>query len=289
MPGKNEIKVAGGGYKNEWIDLFSTMLRPTKHSWKIDYAYAYSVDLKDNMIMADVGIVELAKHKQFFDKRLLALPSSLKVAKIIPLCLGKAKLDLAKKDITGVGWGLIYEEAPNTNKPKPRNPIYSSCMTSQASPHQWRFQNCDMRRMRNRQTGLYECDRNNDPPDYTPGQAKRCQDFFQNTMHGYIDHLSGKSLKDTLEEVDMYEYSDDIEKSKKNEIIVIQRYVRNYCYNPNLLKKHGWCYLIDFPKDLSNPRKEAWGICSPACDPEIIKVSFDIRIEFHVIFFISDN
>ena len=276
MPGRNEIKVAGGGYKNEWIDLFSPMLPPTKYSWKIDSAYAYSVDLKDNVIMADIGIIEL-KIKVFFEKRLLALPSSLKAAKIIPLCLGKAQLDLANRDITGVGWGLIYEEAPNTNKPKPRNPIYSSCMTSQASPRQWRFQNCDMRRMRNSKTGLYECDRNNDPPDYSPEQGQRCQDFYQNAMDGYFsgnDGFDGKALKDKLEESDIYRYNDDIIENDR----VIQRNVEDLCYNPNLLKKHGWCYLIDFPKDPSNPGKKAWGICSLACNPEILKVSFEIGI-----------
>ena len=59
-------------------------------------------------------------------------------------------------------------------------------MNSQASPHQWRFQNCDMRRMRNDKTGIYECNQNNDPPDYTPGQGKRCQDFFRIGRGRYI-------------------------------------------------------------------------------------------------------
>ena len=277
VPDKNEIKVAGGGYENEWIDLF--MFDDVyEYTWNIDTAYAYSVDSDTNNInVADIGIIglKLNKPKVFFEKKLLAIPSSLKAAKIIPLCLGSAQLDLENRAITGVGWGWIYEEAPNINKPKLRDPIYSSCMTSQASPYQWRFQNCDMRRMRNPTTGLYECDRVNEPPDYTPGQRQRCQNFFQRAMDGYLDVLDGKPLNDILEDVDVYRYNDDIEEDDRV----------TECLNPNLLKKHGWCYLKDFPKETSNPGKEAWGICSPGCDPEILKVSLEIKIESRVIYF----
>ena len=273
VPGKNEIKVAGGGYENKWIDLF-IMPDEYEYSWDIDEAYAYSVDLDtNNVIAADIGIVglKLNSPEVFFQKSLLAVPSSLRTARIIPLCLGMAELDLANKKITGVGWGLIYDEAPYINKPKPRDPIYSSCMTSQASPHQWRFQNCDMRKMKNPTTGLYKCDQINDPPDYTPGKAQRCLEIFQKISNN--DVFDGRPLKDIMEEVDLYKYKEDITQDATE------------CYNPNLLKKHGWCYLKAFPEDPSNPGREAYGICSPSCDPEILKVSLEMKIKLHVIYF----
>ena len=45
------------------------------------------------------------------------------------------------------------------------------------------------------------------------------------------------------------------------------------CVNPDIITKFGWCYLKDFPeRHENNDWKEAWGICSPSCDPEVIQV-----------------
>jgi hypothetical protein len=37
-----------------------------------------------------------------------------------------------------------------------------------------------------------------------------------------------------------------------------------YCYNPNIYTKKGWCELADDPSK--------WGVCSPMCDPDFLKV-----------------
>ena len=37
-----------------------------------------------------------------------------------------------------------------------------------------------------------------------------------------------------------------------------------YCYNPSIYSKKGWCELADDPSK--------WGVCSPMCDPDFMKV-----------------
>ena len=48
----------------------------------------------------------------------------------------------------------MYDEQPKTT---PRNPVFSSCMTNQASPDMWRFQNCDLDRLPKSNQGEIEC------------------------------------------------------------------------------------------------------------------------------------
>ena len=146
-----------------------------------------------------------------------------------------------------------------------------------------------MRRMRNPKTGELECDTKNDPPDYSPGQGQRCDDLFQNILDGVMydkdqNHYQKPNLPTHLEEkmktVDKIIYVEDLSEEARGG----EKLVKEECYNPDLLKKYGWCYLIDFPKGRSNSgsspssKQEAWGVCSPSCDPEIIKVSFTYEI-----------
>ena len=185
-------------------------------------------------------------------------------AKIIPICLGTLNLDKKIKDktlIRQLGWGIKYEESPlKEDTAEQRDPIYSSCMTSQAGPEQWRFQNCDMKRMK--KMGIngkdtWKCDKINPPPDYqrVKGRTKRCRDYFD-VANNIEDKLNdNKPLSETwLKDIDFILVED------KNGI-------PEKCYNEKILLTQGWCYLKDYKeKDLRQSKGlPAWGTCSSSC------------------------
>ena len=91
------------------------------------------------------------------------------------------KLGLKGTSNKMVGWGEKYEEA--SEDPTRRNPILSSCMTSEASPIKWRFQNCDMAfqyKYSSDGQKRWECEKTNPPPGYeNKKHQKRCNGYFK--------------------------------------------------------------------------------------------------------------
>ena len=252
----NDIVVMGGSSRlRDMLDDPNYQYR-----WTIDSAYIMSADIHEH----DIGIAELTD-SVFFDKNTLNNPSGLRNARIVPICLGALGTEIRNKRVEGVGWGIMYQEAPVSI---PRNPIFSSCMTSEASPHQWKFQNCDMRRMRRPQgKHKWECDKINPPPSYKNGQTLICADLFKVTENTNDKENPGYTHRRKINDVQKI-YTVQTNDNKN----VME------CVNPNLLSRFGWCYLKDFPErheEQNYQGVEAWGICSPSCDPEII----DVRIQ----------
>ena len=187
-------------------------------------------------------------------------------ANIVPVCLAAVSTPLGDKKFKLLGWGVRYEETPRyAGRFTKRNPILSSCMTNQAGPLQWRFQNCDMKRLkRPGKNGKYvwKCDTVNPPPDYksSKGRSKRCREYF-NVANNIKDKLnSNKPLAETwLKDIDfIYVYDKNGDKEQ--------------CYNQKLLTTRGWCYLKDYKekgKKKSSGKKQlevhAWGFCSSSC------------------------
>ena len=150
-PGRNDIVVAGGS------KLIKTMDKPSwRYRWNIDHAYV----IHDDSQVHDIGMAITSDPKNlFFDPEKLLLMDNVENAKIVPLCLGAESLDIRNKEVLGLGWGIQYNEYPDIGST--RNPILSSCMTSEASLDKWKFQNCDMRRMKKNKRG--QCNKK-DPP-----------------------------------------------------------------------------------------------------------------------------
>ena len=72
-------------------------------------------------------------------------------------------------------------------------------------------------------------------------------------------------------------YWKDAEKQDPSEIKTAHRIIvgGKYCYNPSIYGKKGWCELADKPSK--------WGVCSPMCDSEIMKVrNVHVQLEITV-------
>ena len=266
----NEITVYGGSYKESEMKSANY-----KYTWIMDFAY-----IMGDFESYDVGVAGVdPNNRKFFDTEKLF--KDLKKSKIVPLCLGKESLDITNKAVKGAGWGVEYEEIP---KIKPRKPIFSSCMTSQASPDMWRFQNCDLDRLSvSPGSKNLECYKKRSPPDYKKGQSQKCEKIFndaQNILDGHwiipykIGQSPSKTIKDKLSKVDKIYLSSTLDPNERFDDLKDPE----VCYNPDLLSNNGWCYLKDFPEKWEAQsagkswNREAWGICSPACDSNMNQV-----------------
>ena len=242
-----------------------------KLNWNIDFAY-----IKDKRfrLAHDIGILELGRQRTdlFFDHATLMNDVELQNAKIVPICLGASNLHTkidSNTEIRQLGWGNAYEESPlEEDTGGIRDPEYSSCMTTQASPDTWRFQNCDMKK--SAISGV--CKKNQNPPEYDIDKVRRCKEYFDKAYKVNDPHHPGKTLSETrLKDMDFI-YVVNIENGKAE---------KEKCFNPTLLSNFGWCFLSDF-KEKHDTRYakhkqlkggEAWGICSPSCNEEYTEVN----------------
>ena len=224
--------------------------------------------MNDNNEKHDIGVAKLESTaiRKFFDPNSLRNQYGLERANIVPICLPTVKLnrkvDMSKTVIIGAGWGKLYDEAPTATDRTNRDPIYSSCSTSQTSPYPWRFQSCDMQRMKQPGKNYLQCEKIKPPPSYSDGQRKRCNNYFRSVGRAKNALEPTKSLAETrLDDTDII-YIKTSETQKET------------CFNPKKLSKHGWCYLKDFPKKHKTNwnGKEAWGTCSSSCNSELMLV-----------------
>ena len=240
--------------------------------WNIDKAYIKDYDIEKH----DIGILELdIKYKKFFDPDMLLYFHNVFGrfinAEIIPICLGALNLKMklsSKTEIKQLGWGIIYEEVPKAENQFVRDPIYSSCMTSQASPPTWRFQNCNMDHLK---SNGWSCEKVRPPPDYKNDEERICKEYFTlaKKVKDVFDIEKIKTLEETrLKNVDL------IWVNRKDYITGML--TQEKCYNPALLSTFGWCYLADYEelhKQTNWPGPHAWGICSPSCNDGYMQVS----------------
>ena len=258
QPGKNTIVVAGGDDSAKYLDVDDL----THLKWDINAAYI----MDDNMLKYDVGIVELKESEEFFNPARLRINTDLVNSRFVPICLGTSKLsekvDMINTEIKGVGWGIQYEEKPSaSDSGGKRDPIYSSCMTNEVSPYSWRFQNCDMKRMKTlvSNKNIWTCEKLKPPPEYKKDQQKECQDYFKDFKQ---TNMYGKGPTIRLSD----EVLDDIDV-----INIDSRPIPKTCYNPDKLSQNGWCYLKDYPGKTKG-KGPAWGTCSSSCDSKLMEV-----------------
>ena len=219
----------------------STMLNDKHYQWDATEAYILpgsNINIKDWNVDIGMAIISnlLALDKRFFNHLSLEEPDELKKAKRVPVCLAAIKYNIAKKTTLGTGWGTVYEQVP-TNKP-----LYSTCMSSEKGPEEWRFQNCKIR-------GSRGCNKKKAPPNYDMDKCKR--------------YFKAAKLYILFAGVDIMH----IQKKNKNGLPFLDT-----CYQPKHFKKHGWCYL-ERPDKTIPGKPTPWGICSPSCSTKASKVS----------------
>ena len=263
--GENDITVFGGSNSRNFLTTSEDVLK-----WEIDVAQAMDGFLADvRRYNYDIAMLKINDKKMhgtphltpFFDPVGLKDKSKLNTAKIIPVCLAAVNTDTKSKKFRAVGWGTIYEEISSSLIL--RNPIMSSCMTSEAGPRFWKFRNCDMESMKKgipiiRQ--YWECEKNSPPPGYSNERAERCMKYWSDAGMSW-DHLKNRPLIERLNEQDkMYIHN-------QNDDLV------EVCYNPELLSVNGWCKVKQVGKKEPIP---AWGMCSPSCNSTILKVGISL-------------
>ena len=282
-PSLNQIRPLGAGaIENQIVAYggndYSKMIRSGyRYKWNIMEAYYMDDSSLTKWPSYDVGIAiipnTLPIEERFFNKKLHRNRMLVEQAHIIPVCLIDRGFDFTEKTLTGIGWGINYEEKPISDDPNARNPIYSTCMTNEDSPIGSRFQNCDMKEIKKRS---WECEKKEQPPNYN---KDKCQKLFEKA-----------ATQDTLTKLD----SEAPSTSKRRKIDYSKSfnppgaqghlpevlgnanvmYVKDpngkiveTCYQETLLKDIGWCFI----PSSSQPQK--WGFCSRSCSELLMKAS----------------
>ena len=158
-PGYNEIKIYGG--LMNFDDLQSDNNR--KNTFTISFAYIMDGALDNDGDSDewngkdDIGV--LITENPMFNKKQLEETNPTDRPPILPICLAAKNSDLNNEKIMGVGWGLIYDESPESDSTE--DPYYSSCMTNEAGPDEWIFNHCDMQFIKNNN---WSCEKRNIQP-----------------------------------------------------------------------------------------------------------------------------
>ena len=254
----NEIYVYGG---DRSINAMSK--NPDDFLWPIDKGHVMdetSIDSKKTSFDEyDIGILKIPDtFRTFFEDKVLKDKAKLNIAQIVPVCLAALDTDTKSKKFKMAGWGQDYDEIPRReSSTEHRDPIISSCMTSEASPRLRKYRNCNMELLKKSgPDGEYwDCEKRDLPPSYK-GKYERCKDYFTLASDGN-DPVTKKKLKERLDRVQKMYIVDDK-----------WRYI-DICYNPTLFSKYGWCNITH----TKGADQYAWGMCSPSCRTEILKVN----------------
>ena len=226
-------------------------MKQPKYQWKAERAYIMESSLYDSLDKEDIGIVQIPDARPFFNRKKLKDENLLGQANIIPVCLAALNYDIKSKKLIGIGWGYQYDEKPGLINGI-RHSSYSSCMTSEAGPKNWRFQNCDMDEI---QKNGWDCEKNSLPPSYKEGDREKCQKYFREAeLHkDAIKTIGGNKIRN----IDII-YSINVKKG-----------TQRTCFNPAHLQGRGWCKLAK----QEDPNEVSWGICSSSCKTKYLKVS----------------
>ena len=224
----------------------------------------------------DIGII-ISETKPFFDKVSLKDEMSLGNAYVIPVCLPAINTNINDKVLRMAGWGLRYQETPDRRSDD--EPVISSCMTNQASPEGWKFQNCDIGRFKygSGKISFYKCHKKSLPPEFYASDERLCKEYFKKAGKVEDPMNSPKLFKETrLGNIDKMYIVDESNIKIKT------------CYSPKLLSQNGWCKLKQpEPVNRRDPSKISWGICSSSCDSVITRVNITLILRVFLPLFVS--
>ena len=207
---------------------------------------------------ADIGIVSIRVTESFFDQDVLKRDfftlhrGQIERSRIVPICLARENSDLSGRTLKGAGWGWEYQEKQQFGITNPRNPEYSSCMTSELSFREYRFKNCDMQKIK---ANDWECRTDTFPNGYP---VAKCRDYFDKTQ--WTAYRTRQRFKLSRKEFD---------KLFRRDIM----YVPDGSTTINCTRlawtdwPYGWCELPE-----STDVDFKWGICSSSCSTHLMKV-----------------
>ena len=250
--GYNEIVVRGGD-----MDLDKMIQsKDPKYTFEIEEAYAKNRAANDRWDgKSDIGV--LVSERTLFDREALNRAKPFDKPLIVPICLAAKGAAFAGEKISGVGWGLRYDESPG----EPEKPFISSCMTNEVGPEKYRFHNCNMKKIID---DNYSCEKRNLPPNIQDLDHENCKEWFrkarQDLDQSQIQHM------DKVYKIHIYSTT------QINKLL-------HTCYDDRQLTENGWCLVHN--KDLDDD-PEAWGFCSPSCDSDMMKRGSKERSKFKV-------
>ena len=246
------------GRKNQSSANWDNLGEDNQYRWEVSEAFVIPETQGNHLKQSDIGIASISEMRpKFFDKNALKKDfntltrEEIKSSRIVPICLAQKNSDLFGRTLKGAGWGREYHELPQNN---PRDPDFSSCMTSELSNRQYRFKNCDMQKIR---ANNWECRKDRAPPGYP---FAKCRDYFN--KDGWKDYKNKLQHRFRL--------------SKKKFDKLFRRdimYIPSGSTTINCTRldwtqwPHGWCELPG-----STDANFKWGICSSSCSKDLMKV-----------------
>ena len=259
---KNEIKILAGSKRVSVLNIVNWG-KSIGIKQKADQAYVmdeFVQNPSNDYNVYDIGII-VSETKPFFDKKSLRNIVSLGKAYVVPVCLAAINTNINEKVLRMAGWGVRYEETPDRSSNE--EPILSSCMTNQASPNGWKFQNCDMKDLKHGsgKATFYECHKKSPPPSFDASEDRICKEYFEKAGKVEDPYNSPKLFKETrLGNIDKMYIVDERGNKVKT------------CYSPKRLSQNGWCKL-NYQSNGKGLSKTSWGICSSSCDSRITGVN----------------
>ena len=217
------------------------MMKEDKYQWNVEEAFIMHASSHNLFEKFDIGITMISTSGTLlFDRLSLEQnDAQLRDAPRVPACLAAKNYNAKSDTLLGTGWGREYKQAPENN------PLYSTCMTSEAGPVDWRFQNCQIR------GNTAGCNKFFPPLGYDEAKCKK-----------YFNDARLKKDKRTVEEIDNMDIL-YITGPPSNGV----RGIESTCVQPRLFKDPGWCFL-----EVRNTTKlddHPWGICSPSCSAQV--------------------
>ena len=194
----------------------------------------------------------LISDKLLFDEEKLKGYGPLDRPSMLPICLAAKDANFDNERVMGVGWGKMYDEAPENDKIW--RPYYSSCMTDEVGPERWRFEHCEMKELNTDGS----CEKTKRPRDVTESK-EICEKALTE-----VTRIIEETLIGSLVLVDKILISS--EDPNEPELT---------CYNERNFREKGWCRVMDYKtrRHLGKIEyRKQWGFCSPSCKNDKWKV-----------------
>ena len=183
-----------GGRMNQSSDNWFNPDESGHYQWEVSAAYVMPIHQNLVFEYEDIGIALIndlhPNNRFFFDKDALysdfkfGTKQQVRDARVIPLCLASENSEITGKTLTGAGWGKEYNEQELKD---PRDPDYSSCMTSEKSLREYRFQNCDMKKIKDNN---FECRTDKPPP-----RDKKCKLYIKKAFKKIRENIRNLILE----------------------------------------------------------------------------------------------
>ena len=233
--GWNHVDVYGGHMNKDQLESADN----AENTFTISYAYIKDIDLSNGAVSpfdkSDFGI--LISDKPLFDKEKLKNHGPLDRPSMLPICLAAKDTYFDNEKVMGVGWGKMYDQAPDDEHV---DPYYSTCMTDEVGPKKWRFEHCEQKELKSDGS----CEKNDLPREVEVNKETCEKAFLEATRLCEGTQIGSMDMVDKIL----------IHSKDPNEPILT-------CYNERNFREKGWCNVLNHVTG----EYGQWGFCSPSC------------------------